>query len=92
MLTAEELGVTSQNVDEQIESMNPEVRRLLGKEGAFGEGLGLTNDWALNIVKQVGNYGEVFERTVGLGSPLQIERGQNALWTEGGLQYAPPIR
>ncbi len=92
MLTAEELGVTSQNVDEKATSTNPEIRRLLGKEGAFGEGLGLTNEWAFNIVKQVGNYGEVFERTVGLESPLQIERGLNALWTEGGLQYAPPIR
>ncbi len=92
MLTAEELGVTSENVDEQLASTNPEVRRLLGLEGAFGEGLGLTNEWGYHIVKQVGNYGEVFERTVGLGSPLQIDRGLNALWTDGGLQYAPPIR
>lgn len=92
MLTAEELGVGSTNVDDLLDSPNPEIRRLLGVEGAFGEGLGLTNEWAYSVVKQVGNYGEVFERTVGLDSPLQIERGLNALWTEGGLQYAPPIR
>lgn len=92
MLTAEELGVTQSNVEEMLESPNPEIRRLLGLEGAFGEGLGVSNEWAYFIVKHVGNYGEVFERTVGVGSPLQIERGLNALWTDGGLQYAPPIR
>ncbi len=92
MLTAEELGVTKSNVEEMLGSPNPEIRRLLGLEGAFGEGLGVSNEWAYFIVKHVGNYGEVFERTVGLGSPLQIERGLNALWTDGGLQYAPPIR
>ncbi len=92
MVTAEELGVTSSNVDEMRASPNPEIRRLLGLEGAFGEGLGLSNDWAYNIIKLVGNYGEVFEQTVGRESPLKIERGLNALWTDGGLQYAPPIR
>ncbi len=92
MLTAEEDGVTKANVDEKMKSDNPEIKRLLGTEGKFGEALGLTNDWAYRIIKQVGNYGEVFERTVGQGSPLKIARGQNALWTKGGLQYAPPIR
>jgi general L-amino acid transport system substrate-binding protein len=73
-------------------SSNPEVRRLLGLEGIKGSGLGLADDWAYQIVKQVGNYGEIFERNVGAGSPLKIERGLNALWKDGGLQYAPPIR
>lgn len=92
MLNAEELGVTKANADEMLKSENPEIKRLLGTEGKHGEALGLTNDWALRIVKNVGNYGEAFERTVGQGSPLKINRGQNALWTKGGLQYAPPIR
>ena len=92
MLTAEELGVTQKNVDEMMKSTNPEVKRLLGTEGKFGEGLGLTNDWAYRIVKLVGNYGEAFERNVGEGSKLKIKRGLNAQWTKGGLQYAPPIR
>ena len=67
-------------------------RRLLGVEGSYGEGLGLTNDWAYRIIKAVGNYGEIFERNVGQGSPIKISRGLNALWNKGGLQYAPPIR
>ena len=92
MLNAEELGVTKANVDEMLKSDNPEIRRLLGAEGKFGEGIGLTNDWAYRIVKLVGNYGESFERSVGQGSELKIARGKNALWTEGGLQYAPPVR
>jgi general L-amino acid transport system substrate-binding protein len=92
MLNAEELGVTSANVDEMRSSSNPEVRRLLGLEGIKGKGLGLADDWAYRIVKQVGNYGEVFERNVGSGSPLGIPRGLNALWRDGILQYAPPIR
>jgi general L-amino acid transport system substrate-binding protein len=92
MVTAEELGVTKANVDEQAKSTNPDVKRLLGSEGKFGEGLGLTNDWAYRIVKHVGNYGESFERNVGEGSKLKIKRGLNALWTKGGLQYAWPIR
>jgi general L-amino acid transport system substrate-binding protein len=75
-----------------LKSENPDVKRLLGTEGKFGEPMGLTNDWAYRIIKHVGNYGEVFERTVGNGSPLKISRGQNAQWTKGGLQYAPPIR
>jgi general L-amino acid transport system substrate-binding protein len=92
MLNAEELNVTKANVDEQMKSENPEVKRLLGTEDNFGERLGLTKDWAYRIVKQVGNYGEVFDRNVGQGSPLRIARGLNALWTKGGVQYAPPIR
>jgi general L-amino acid transport system substrate-binding protein len=92
LITAEELGVTQANVDEKRKSDNPAIRRLLGVEGSFGEGLGLTNDWAYRIIKHVGNYGEIFERNVGMGSPIKIARGLNALWNKGGLQYAPPIR
>lgn len=92
MLNAEEFGITRANVDEQAKSDNPEIKRLLGSEGNFGEQLGLTKDWVIRIVKGVGNYGEVFERTLGQGSALKITRGQNALWTKGGLQYAPPVR
>ena len=92
MVTAEELGISKANVDDHMKSDNPDVKRLLGTEGKHGEALGLTNDWAYRIVKQVGNYGEAFERNVGQGSPLKITRGLNALWNKGGLQYAPPIR
>jgi general L-amino acid transport system substrate-binding protein len=92
MLNAEELGVTSKNVDEATKSNQPEIRRLLGSEGNFGEQLGLTKDWVVRIVKNVGNYGEVFDRNVGTGSRLGISRGVNRLWTKGGIQYAPPIR
>jgi general L-amino acid transport system substrate-binding protein len=92
LLNAEELGVTQANVDEMKKSANPDVKRLLGTEGDFGKGIGLDNDWAYRIVKALGNYGEVFERNVGMGSRLKIERGLNDLWTKGGLQYAPPIR
>lgn len=92
MINAEELGVTSKNVDEKTKSERPEIKRLLGLEGNFGEALGLTGDWAYRIVKHVGNYGEVFDRNLGEGSSLKIKRGINALWTKGGLHYAPPIR
>lgn len=92
MINAEELDVTSQNVDQQKTSTNPEVKRLLGGEGNFGEQLGLTNDWAVRVVKLVGNYGEIFEKNVGPKTPLKIERGLNALWSKNGLQYAPPVR
>jgi general L-amino acid transport system substrate-binding protein len=92
MLDAEELGVTKSNVDEQLKSANPEIRRLLGVEGQFGQSIGLTNDWAYRIVKYIGNYGEAFDRNVGQGSPLKIVRGLNALWTKGGLQYGLPVR
>jgi len=92
MINAEELGLNSKNVDESLKSNMPEVKRLVGTEGNFGEQLGLTKDWAVRIVKHVGNYGEVFERNVGTGSRLGISRGINRLWTKGGIQYAPPIR
>ena len=92
MLNAEELGVSQKNLDEAMKSTQPEIKRLLGTEGNFGEQLGLTKDWVVRIIKLVGNYGEVFERNVGTGSRLGISRGINRLWTKGGIQYAPPIR
>ena len=92
MLNAEELGVTSKNIDEALKSNMPEIKRLVGTEGNFGEQLGLTKDWAVRIIKHVGNYGESFDRNVGTGSRLGISRGVNRLWTKGGIQYAPPIR
>jgi general L-amino acid transport system substrate-binding protein len=92
MLNAEELNVNSKNIDEMLKSENPEVKRLLGTEGNFGEQLGLTKDWVVRIIRQVGNYGESFERNVGQGSPLKIDRGLNRLWSKGGVQYAPPVR
>ena len=91
-VNAEELGVTSANADEMKDGDNPAVKRLLGTEGAFGEGIGLGNDWAYNIIKMVGNYGEIFDRNVGPDTPLGISRGVNALWSKGGLQYGPPVR
>ena len=92
MLEAEEYGITSKNVDEMLKSDNPSIKRILGVTPGMGKALGVDEKWVYNIIKQVGNYGEVFDRTVGAGSPLKIARGQNALWTQGGLQYAPPIR
>ncbi|MFN7166168.1 MAG: amino acid ABC transporter substrate-binding protein [Pannonibacter sp.] len=92
MINAEELGITQANVEEMKKSENPEVKRLLGVEGAFGEGLGVSNDWVVNIVKGVGNYGEAFDRNIGPDTPLGIARGLNALWSKGGIQYAPPVR
>ena len=92
MVNAEEFGITQANVDDQKKSDNPDIKRLLGSEGKHGEALGLTDDWAYRIIKQVGNYGEVFERNVGQGSPMKIARGLNALWNKGGLQFAPPVR
>jgi general L-amino acid transport system substrate-binding protein len=92
MMNAEELNISSKNLDEALKSTNPEIKRFVGTEGNFGEQLGLSKDWAVRIIKQVGNYGESFERNVGLGSTLKIERGLNKLWTKGGIQYAPPIR
>jgi general L-amino acid transport system substrate-binding protein len=92
LLNAEELGVTSKNVDEMLKSTNPDIRRMLGAEGEFGKGIGLDNDWVVKIVKGVGNYGEIYERNVGPNTPLKIARGLNNLWNKGGIQYAPPIR
>ena len=92
MINAEELGITSKNIDEALKSKKPDVMRLVGTEGAYGEDLGLTKDWAARIIRHVGNYGEVYERNVGAGSKLGIPRGLNQLWSAGGIQYAPPIR
>ena len=98
LLTAEEFGITQANVDEMTKSTNPEMQRILGVKNAdgsaagFGTGMGLDEEWIVHIVKGVGNYGEIFERNVGANTPLKIARGKNALWSAGGLQYAPPIR
>lgn len=92
LINAEEMGITSKNVDEMMKSNTPAVRRFLGVDSDFGQYLGLTKDWAYRIVKHVGNYGEVFERNVGPKTSLGLERGVNALWKDGGLIYAPPIR
>jgi general L-amino acid transport system substrate-binding protein len=92
MLNAEELGVTTANLDAALQSQKPDVKRLLGLEGKLGEELGLSNDFAARIVKAVGNYGESFERNVGASSKLGIPRGVNQLWSMGGIQYAPPMR
>jgi general L-amino acid transport system substrate-binding protein len=92
LVDAEELGISAKNVDEKAKSEVPDVKRLLGFEGDFGEALGLGPDWAYRIVKLVGNYGEIFDRNLGDGSKLKIKRGINALWTRGGLHYAPPVR
>ncbi|MDV7338273.1 amino acid ABC transporter substrate-binding protein [Terasakiella sp. A23] len=91
-VNAEEFGVTSGNADEMLKSNNPNIQRLLGTSGDAGAKLGLGANWAYNAIKQVGNYGEMFDRNVGPKTPLQISRGLNALWTKGGLQYAPPVR
>ena len=92
MINAEELGVTSKNAKAMRKSKDPAIRRLLGVSGTFGKNMGLDNKWALNIISQVGNYAEVFDRNVGKLTPINIKRGVNALWKDGGLQYAPPIR
>lgn len=92
MVGAEELGLTSANVDEHLKSTNPNVQRLLGVTEGAGKNMGVDEKWAYNIIKQVGNYGESFERNVGQGSPLKIQRGLNALWTNGGMMYALPVR
>jgi len=92
LLTAEEQGVTSANLDEMLSSDKPAIRRLLGKEGDFGGRLGIGPAWAADIIRAVGNYGEIFERNLGVDSPLRLDRGQNRLWSQGGLQFAPPLR
>lgn len=92
MIDAEELGITSKNVDEMLKSQNPVVQRFLGVIPGNGAALGLDEKWAYNIVKQVGNYGEIFERNVGVHTKLGLKRGLNALWTNGGLMYAPPFK
>jgi len=92
LINAEELGVSSKSIEQAIRSDKPEVRRLAGTEGDFGEQAGLTKDWVVRIIRSVGNYGEIFERNVGVESKLGIPRGLNQLWTNGGIVYAPPIR
>jgi general L-amino acid transport system substrate-binding protein len=92
MVEAEEYGINSKNVDDMLKSDNPSIKRILGVTPGMGKALGVDEKWVYNIVKQVGNYSESFDRNVGAGSPLKIERGLNKLWTQGGLQYAPPIR
>ena len=92
MIIAEELGITSENIDEHLESSNHEILRLLGVEGNFGDMLELDYNWAYNIIKQVGNYSSVFDRNLGIDSALRLNRGVNALWTQGGMLYSPPLR
>ena len=89
MINAEELGVSSSNIEKMKKSKNPAIQRLITGQG---DKLGLSDDWSYNIISQVGNYGEIFDRNVGAGSPLKIERGLNQLWNKGGIMYAPPIR
>jgi len=92
LVTAEEKGIKQDNVDSFMASHDPEVQRLLGITPGFGKMLGLSNQWAYNVIKAVGNYGEIFDRNIGRSSPLQLPRGANKLWTEGGLIYSPPFR
>jgi len=94
LINAEEYGITSTNIDEMVRSDNPDIKRMLGAEGGnnLGRELGLEQDWVVKIIKQVGNYGEIFERNIGQNTPLKISRGINALWTKGGLHYGVPIR
>ena len=92
LINAEELGINSKNVDAMLKSEDPRIKRFLGVTPGMGEALGLDEKWAYNIVKRVGNYGEIFEKSVGKNTPLGLERGLNALWTNGGLMYAAPFR
>jgi len=92
MINAEELGIDSKNIDEALKSKKPDVMRLVGTEGNYGEQLGLPKDWAVRIIRHVGNYGEIYDRNIGSESKLKIPRGLNQLWSAGGIQYAPPIR
>jgi general L-amino acid transport system substrate-binding protein len=92
LIEAEELGVTQANVDDMLGSDNPAIKRLLGVEGDFGTVVGLGKDWGYQIIKHIGNYGESFERHIGPNTDIALERGLNALWTDGGLQYAMPVR
>ncbi len=92
MIEGEEQGVTSANADEMKANGKPQNKRLLGSEGELGANLGLNADWAYQVIKQVGNYSESFERNVGKDSPLKISRGLNALWSDGGILYSPAMR
>ena len=91
MVQAEESGITTKNVDEMAKSDDPDVKRLLGVTAGLGKALGVDDKWVHNIVKQVGNYGESFERNLGAGSQIKVPRGLNALWSQGGMQYSPPL-
>jgi general L-amino acid transport system substrate-binding protein len=91
MILAEEKGLSSTDVASLHETGDPEVSRLLGQANGLGEAFGLDKDWAARVIAQVGNYGEVFDRNLGRNSPLGIERGLNALWSSGGLHFAPPL-
>ena len=92
LVAAEELNVTSANVDDRMRDADADVRRLLGEIPGNGKALGLDEHWAADAIKAVGNYGEIFARHLGDQSPLKLDRGPNALWTKGGLMYAPPLR
>lgn len=92
MIEAEEMGITSKNVDEMLKSEDPAVKRFLGVTPGFGKAVGVDEKWMYNVIKQVGNYGESYDRNVGPATPLKLDRGQNALWTKGGLMYAIPFR
>jgi general L-amino acid transport system substrate-binding protein len=92
MIEAEYLGISSKNVDDMLKSGDPQIQRFLGVSPGNGEALGLDEKWAYKIVKMVGNYAEVFERNVGVNTPLKLERGLNALWTKGGIMYTPPFK
>ena len=92
MINAEEYDVSQKTLEQRLKSDRPDVKRLLGIEGNYGEQLGLTNDWVVRIIRHVGNYGEIFDRNVGANSRLKIDRGLNKLWNKGGIQYAPPVR
>lgn len=91
-MEAEELGITSENVASMVGGGNPVVRRLLGDEGDLGQAMALSNDWVVDVIGAVGNYGEIFDRNLGPSTPFALERGLNALWTDGGLLYSPPFR
>ncbi len=91
-ILAEELGVDSSNVDDMLGSDDPQVLNLLGVEGDLGQALGLNNDFCYQAIKQVGNYAEIYDRSLGPGSPFDMPRGLNTVWTEGGMLYAPPFR
>jgi general L-amino acid transport system substrate-binding protein len=92
LIQAEESGITQANVDDMLKSDDPNIKRMLGVTPGMGKALGLDEKWAYNEIKMVGNYGEIFERSLGMGSPMKFERGLNGLWTKGGLLYAMPIR
>jgi general L-amino acid transport system substrate-binding protein len=92
LFKAEELGITSQNIDQFASSTDPDVKRFLGTEGNLGEGLGLSNDFAARVIRKVGNYAEIYDRNLGTKTPLNLARGQNQLWSKGGLLYSPPFR